>query len=146
MKKTKSNQQRFTALKAVTLLVAMVLASAASAGENLVIDDVLAEYQNQGASTFDSKRGQSLWDSETPGAAPFASRSCTSCHGTDLTKAGQHVKTKKVVEPMAASVNAKRYSKQADIEKWFLRNCKWTFGRECSAQEKGDILTFLRSQ
>jgi hypothetical protein len=32
------------------------------------------------------------------------------------------------------------------IEKWLRRNCNWTLGRECSAREKGDLLSFLRSQ
>ncbi|MFK5970948.1 MAG: DUF1924 domain-containing protein [Candidatus Marithrix sp.] len=31
------------------------------------------------------------------------------------------------------------------IRKWFKRNCKWTLGRECNAQEKGDILKFIQT-
>ncbi|MEA3244387.1 MAG: DUF1924 domain-containing protein, partial [Pseudomonadota bacterium] len=29
------------------------------------------------------------------------------------------------------------------IEKWFKRNCKWTLGRECTAQEKADFLAYI---
>jgi len=32
------------------------------------------------------------------------------------------------------------------IEKWFKRNCKWTFGRECTLQEKGDLILFMQKQ
>jgi len=31
------------------------------------------------------------------------------------------------------------------VAKWFRRNCKTVLGRECTAQEKGDILTYLSS-
>jgi len=34
----------------------------------------------------------------------------------------------------------------AKTEKWFLRNCKWTMGRTCTAQEKGDFLAYFQSQ
>ena len=46
---------------------------------------------------------------------------------------------------MAPSVNAARLSSRKQIEKWFKRNCKWTLGRECSAQEKGDLLAYLKT-
>ena len=69
---------------------------------------------------------------------PEGERSCTTCHGTDQAKPGRHQRTGKVIESMAPSVNPQRLTDVAKIEKWFVRNCKWTLGRECSAQEKGD--------
>ena len=47
---------------------------------------------------------------------------------------------------MAPSVNPKRLTDRTKIEKWFVRNCKWTFGRECTPQEKGDLLSFISSR
>jgi hypothetical protein len=47
---------------------------------------------------------------------------------------------------MAPSVNAARLTDQAKIVKWLHRNCKWTLGRECTPQEKGDFLTYIRSR
>lgn len=73
-------------------------------------------------------------------------RSCTSCHGESLTVPGRHEKTGKLIEPMAPSVNPARLTERRKIDKWFLRNCKWTFGRECTAQEKGDVLVWLSGQ
>ncbi|MEG7525318.1 MAG: DUF1924 domain-containing protein [Chromatiales bacterium] len=58
----------------------------------------------------------------------------------------QHIRTGKVIEPLAPSVNPKRFTDQRKVEKWFIRNCKWTLGRECSSQEKGDLLVYLLSQ
>jgi hypothetical protein len=73
-------------------------------------------------------------------------RSCTSCHAADPRLAGKHQRTGKVIEPMAPSVNAERLSEVKKIRKWFYRNCKWTLGRECTAQEKADFLVWLRDQ
>jgi len=47
---------------------------------------------------------------------------------------------------MALSVSPGRYQDGNKIEKWLLRNCKWTLGRQCSLQEKADLLTWLSSQ
>ncbi len=49
----------------------------------------------------------------------------------------------KDIEPMAASVNPKRYADRAEVEKWFKRNCNDVVGRECTLAEKGDVLTYL---
>jgi hypothetical protein len=47
---------------------------------------------------------------------------------------------------MAPSVNSERLTDPKFIEKWFRRNCIQTLGRECTPQEKGDVLTYLRAQ
>ncbi|MCK5721690.1 MAG: DUF1924 domain-containing protein, partial [Gammaproteobacteria bacterium] len=44
------------------------------------------------------------------------------------------------------SVNQASLSKVKKIKKWFKRNCKWTTGKECSAQVKADILAFIKQQ
>ena len=49
-------------------------------------------------------------------------------------------------DPMAPCVNPKRLTERRQAEKWFKRNCKRTLGRACTAQEKGDLLSFLRNQ
>ena len=91
------------------------------------------------------QKGEKLWVQEVV-TAQGESRSCTTCHGTDLQQAGQHQKTKKSIEPMARSVNSSRYEDPKKVEKWFKRNCKWVWGRECSDQEKSDILAYLLAQ
>jgi hypothetical protein len=47
---------------------------------------------------------------------------------------------------MAPSVNPKRLTNQAKIEKWLLRNCRWTLGRECTAEEKANFISFIKTQ
>ncbi len=88
----------------------------------------------------DQNNGQLLWNSVVN------DRSCTGCHGDQPTKTGKHIKTGKIIEPMALSINGKRFQDKKKIDKWFRRNCKWTFGRECSVQEKVDILSWLSNQ
>ena len=73
-------------------------------------------------------------------------RSCQSCHGKDLKASGEHIKTGKVIDPLAPSINKERLTDIKFINKWFKRNCKWTLGRECTPQEKGDFLEYLKTQ
>ncbi len=103
-----------------------------------VADTLIARYQSQGSMSADPARGEALWNSR------HGDRSCTTCHGKDLTRTGKHARTGKPIKPMAPSVNPERYTRERKVEKWFLRNCKWTLGRECSIQEKADILSFLK--
>jgi Domain of unknown function (DUF1924) len=70
---------------------------------------------------------------------------CTTCHTTNLKGAGK-TSAGKVIDPMAPSVNPNRLTDAKEIEKWFRRNCKQVLGRECSPQEKGDVLNFLKTQ
>ncbi len=127
-----------TRFKSGLLLVSFAALTQVNAGQ--YPQKKIEAYQQQGVSQIEAKRGKQLWYSKTDG------RSCTSCHGDNLANKGKHVKTKKVIEPMAFSVNSERYRSDRKIEKWFLRNCKWTLGRECSIQEKADILSWLTNQ
>ena len=106
------------------------------------IDQTIAHYTPQNGLGFSAQRGDTLWHRKNT-AKDGKERDCTVCHGGDLKKAGKHIKTGKVIDPMAPSVNHKRFTDIDKVEKWFLRNCKWTFGRECTDQEKGDILKYL---
>ncbi len=109
------------------------------------VSELQAKYQTQSAGPFSAKAGEALWNKKFIDARSGKERNCTVCHTTDLTKAGKHVRTGKVIEPLAPSANPKRLANVEKIEKWFVRNCKWTLGRACSAQEKGDVLAFLKN-
>jgi cytochrome c553 len=69
--------------------------------------------------------------------------SCSSCHSTQPNKATEHIVTGKRIEPLAPSANANRFTDAAKSEKWFKRNCKDVLSRECSAQEKADVIAWL---
>ena len=123
------------------MIFLMTPLSFASANE---IDSLLAGYRNDGAAEFSAVRGKLIWT--TPRNIDGEQRACSSCHTADPVASGKHVKTDKPIEPIAASANPERFTDAAKTEKWFRRNCKWTLGRECTAQEKGDLLTWLGGQ
>jgi hypothetical protein len=123
-------------------LVALLAAGTSASGGDTG-DQLLADYRTQGAAEFSAQRGQALWIQV---AKQGGAQSCATCHGEALTRPGKHARTGKPIEPLAPSVNPERLSDAAKVEKWFLRNCKGTWGRECTAQEKGDFLLYIRSQ
>jgi mono/diheme cytochrome c family protein len=106
---------------------------------------LLQQYTQQGASAPSAQRGRAMWQQAFTGSDEFSERSCASCHTSDLARAGKHVKTGKAIEPMSPQVNPERLSDNRKVEKWLLRNCKWTLGRECSVQEKADFLAYIQS-
>ena len=109
------------------------------------VDEALKSYSENGKLKFDANRGKALWVKKFP-ADDGKDRQCTTCHGEDMAKNGKHATSGKTIKPMAPSVNPERYTDIKEINKWFKRNCKWTVGRECTNQEKGDILKYLSQQ
>jgi hypothetical protein len=89
---------------------------------------------------FSTERGRSLYFTHP------ADWSCSTCHTNDPRGAGRHALTSKSIEPLSPLGNPARFSDAAKVEKWFKRNCKDVLKRECTAVEKGDLLTFLLSQ
>ena len=95
---------------------------------------------------FSVAEGEGLWNRTFVDGGTGQERSCALCHTSDPRQGGKHAKTGKPIEPMAPSVNPERLTDNRKIAKWFKRNCKWTLGRECTTQEQGDVLAFLRSR
>ncbi len=132
--------------KYVLFFASLLLASQTPLYAAEQLEATIQSYQQQGNLNFSAEAGEALWKQEITHTKSPVLRSCASCHGSDLTQSGKHIKTNKMIKPMSPTVNPKRFNDQAKIEKWFLRNCKWTWGRECSVQEKGDILRYLSQQ
>lgn len=109
------------------------------------VDDLLTEYRAQGAGPFNAASGNTIWSREFP-SKEGANRSCTGCHTSDPLMQGRHATTGKAIDALAPSANATRLTDRRQVEKWLKRNCKWTLGRECTPQQKGDLLSFLRTQ
>lgn len=128
-----------------TLMIAGVLALSSTAYASPASDALLAKYKAEGVTKIDAAKGKADWTKEGK-AEDGEAVSCSSCHGTDFSKAGKHRKTHKVIDPMSPRVNTERFTDEKKIEKWFKRNCNDAWGRECTAQEKADFLTFLLAQ
>jgi hypothetical protein len=126
---------------AVALIAALGSAPALASPEALI-----ATYQAGGAGPFDAAAGERAWTAEHRPSGADKPRSCATCHGTDLTKPGRHATTGKVIEPLAVSANPKRLADAEKVELWFGRNCRWTLGRVCTPQEKGDFVRLIESR
>lgn len=123
------------------LLACLALALPLAAAANPILETYRAQAKQENAAfkDFTVAAGQKLYSTKG------AELSCASCH-TDSPKAeGKHVKTNKLIAPMAPSVNPKRFSDAANVEKWFKRNCNDVLSRTCTTQEKGDFMTYVLS-
>jgi len=69
--------------------------------------------------------------------------SCASCHENPPNHDTKHIVTGKVIKPLSPNTNPERFVDQAKADKWFKRNCNDVLARECTAQEKADVLAWL---
>ncbi len=69
---------------------------------------------------------------------------CRACH---VINDEEHPNPKKAkvrkIQPLAPSANAKRLTDPRTVEDFLRVNCTLVFKRECTAQEKGDVLVWL---
>ncbi|MBK6803387.1 MAG: DUF1924 domain-containing protein [Betaproteobacteria bacterium] len=128
------------------LALAGLATLSAMPAQAVVASDLLRGYetaaraQSPAFQGFSADRGGRLF--RTPQGGEW---SCASCHGETPTGPGRHAKTAKVIQPLAPAANPQRFTDAAQVEKWFKRNCGDVLKRECTAQEKGDILSWLVS-
>lgn len=124
----------------------MAVAFTCTAAYADTVADLLKQYEAQGASRFNGATAEAMWTRTFIDAKTGEPRKCATCHSEDLKRTGKHAVTGKAIEPLAPSANPKRLTDAEHVEKWFSRNCKWTLGRECSVQEKGDFLVMIRAR
>jgi hypothetical protein len=133
-------------MKPSIVFITLVLSAYCLATSAGVVDQLLDEYSGKTGIAFDAGQGRTLWTTTHTNNKASKARSCSTCHTENLAATGKHAKTRKPIEPLAPSVNSERLTDAKTIEKWFLRNCKWTLGRECTPEEKGHFLKFISSQ
>jgi len=104
-----------------------------------------ARQDNPQFTGFDAGRGKALYFGPHTGGNPDLN-ACAVCHTKDPRKWGTNAESKREIEPMAVSTNPERYLKERKVEKRFKRDCDEVLGRQCTAQEKGDFITFLMRQ
>jgi hypothetical protein len=121
------------ALAGATLLFALAGTAFADTPAQL-----LATYAGLARVAPSPARGQQFFTSAHGGEW-----SCASCHGAAPTASGKHARTGRVIAPLAPGFNGERFTDAAFSEKWFRRNCNDVVGRECTAGEKADVLSWL---
>jgi hypothetical protein len=117
--------------------------SLASAAFAETPSDVLAAIKMEASATpgfqgFSAERGKSFY-----GNKQKHDLSCSSCHTDNPAAEGKHAETGKLIKPFAPAANPERFTDMKKVKKWFRRNCNDVLDRECTAQEKGDLLTYL---
>lgn len=122
--------------------VALVMLGAAGPARALTANELLADFTAKAGGQASAERGQKFFTTNFGRTLGF---SCASCHGSDPTASAKDQITEKSVAPLAPAVNAKRFTDRAKVDHMFRINCKDVVGRECSAQEKADVLAWLVS-
>lgn len=70
---------------------------------------------------------------------------CASCHTSNPANEGKHIVTGKPIRPLAPAVNEKRFADIDKVEKNFTKHCNDITGRDCTAKEKTNFITYLIS-
>jgi hypothetical protein len=105
--------------------------------------EVLAELKTEAAGTpgfegFSAAHGESFFKTKHN-----HDLSCSSCHTDNPAAQGKHAETDKLIKPLAPAANEERFTDMKKVAKWFKRNCNDVLDRECTPQEKGDVLAYL---
>lgn len=103
-----------------------------------------AKKENSQFKDFSTARGEQFYQAKLSHSSG-KQVSCATCHTSDPKNSGAHERTRKVIQPLAPSANAERFTDPAKVEKWFKRNCQDVLERACTAQEKGDFIAYLLS-
>jgi hypothetical protein len=128
--------------RAIGLGLAMLMSTTPFAAT--AVDELLSEYRQLGATNFSAAAGKAFWNQAI--RRDGSERRCASCHTADVRQLGKHALTGKEIKPLAPSVMSKRLTNPSKMRKWLKRNCEWTRGRDCTPQEKGDVLTYLQDR
>lgn len=91
---------------------------------------------------FDYARGEKIFTTEHVGKKGKLI-SCVSCHTANLSNNGRNEHTGKVIEPLSPHANPKRFTEVKEVKKWLRRNFNDVYVREGTAQEKGDVITYI---
>lgn len=133
-------------MRKTILLIGLVLSFntfAAPPQELLKQYEVQAKQEHSAFTGFSAEKGATFFKTERV-HSDGKNVSCATCHTSDPRNQGK-TRANKVIEPMAPIVNPKRFTDAAKVEKWFGRNCKDVLERACTAQEKGDYISYMLS-
>lgn len=102
--------------------------------------ELLADYEAQAKTAGSPVRGERLFTTNFGRELGF---SCSSCHGKVPVKTGRDQVTEKPIAPLAPAANPARFTDKSKVEYAFRLNCRDVVGRECTAGEKADVMSWL---
>jgi hypothetical protein len=131
------------------LIASLIIVSLTQAKElNAQMQDFMntlrveAKKQNSNFKDFDYKRGEKIFTTEYIGKKGELI-SCVTCHTDNLSKDGLNERTNKVIKPLSPLANTDRFTTVKEVKKWLRRNFKDVYVRAGTAQEKGDVVTYI---
>ena len=133
--------------KPITVLASMLVAAsalAASPAEVLQTYTAQVRKENPSFKAFSAANGDKFYHAAVKHSSGKMV-SCATCHTDNPRNAGKHERTSKEILPLAPAANKARFTELATVEKWFKRNCQDVLERECTAQEKGDFISYVLS-
>lgn len=128
----------------ITTITILLSANAAQAGEEILrVYEAQEKKSDPSFQKFSAAEGEKIFRTERVNAKGVKV-SCMTCHTNDPKKEGL-TRANKVVAPLAPSANKERFTDMAKVEKWFKRNCKDVYDRECTNTEKGHFTKWILS-
>ncbi|MEN9985039.1 MAG: hypothetical protein RI925_541 [Pseudomonadota bacterium] len=128
-------------MKCFIVMGLLLLASLAQANPALLKDyEQQARQANPAFAGFAAERGKALYFRES--SASGKPMQCATCHSSDPRQPGK-TPAFRPIEPLAPAVTPTRFTDSKKVEKWFRRNCDDVLKRECTAQEKGDFISWI---
>jgi hypothetical protein len=144
-------------------LLSALCAGAAPPEEMLAAWAAQARVEDPAFAGFSAERGRALYfrefrmadgamlscascHTEDPRRERFAHQDpipCRACHRFQGANFDELPKIRRQMLPLAPAANPDRFTRPAVTERWFGFNCTLLMQRDCSAVEKGDVLTWL---
>jgi hypothetical protein len=129
-------------LKISTILLALLSFVSFSAQADVATAEQAAkQYSLFAKSTLSADEGRAFYTKKIVVAGKDLS--CSACHTDNPANVGKHNESGKAIQPMSPVVNPKRFSEVQKSEKGFTKHCKDLYGKDCSAQDKGNFITYV---
>ncbi len=138
-------------IKKISVVSFMMVSSIYANGLNTQMQQYMerlkieAKKQNPDFKGFDYSRGEKIFVTEHIGKRGKMV-SCVTCHTDNLSNKGLNANTNKVIKPLSPLVNSQRFTKVKDVKKWLRRNFRDVYNRVGTAQEKGDVITYITNK
>ncbi len=123
------------------ILLAALFCGASLSAKAATPAELLDAYVAKAGSPASAERGQKFFVQKF--GRDF--ENCADCHTAVPTRPGKDLVANKPLKPLAPAANPARFTDRERVEYMFRLNCKDVVGRECSAQEKADVLAWLIS-
>lgn len=142
MPRLSARTPRLPALATVIAAVAALAPGMTLAQTPGAAEKIMAGYVAKAGAPANAERGQEFFNRKFKGGL---FNGCTECHTDNPTRNGRDQTAEKTIRPLAPAAYPSRFTDAAKVEHQFRLNCKDTVGRDCTAQEKADVMAWLIS-